>query len=87
LADAHGACSAVQHCASCPGQSLSIIHRGGRVRFTFTGQVLNLLNNADDDIEYFYTSRLQSEPASGVNDFHIHPMEPRTWRFGVRVSL
>ena len=56
-------------------------------RFTFTGQILNLLNNADNDIEYFYTSRLQGEPASGLDDFHIHPMEPRTWRLGARVNL
>jgi hypothetical protein len=62
-----------------------IRHQWGR--FTFTGQILNLLNNADDDIQYFYTSRLQGEPAEGVDDFHIHPMEPRTWRLGLRVAL
>jgi hypothetical protein len=32
-------------------------------------------------------SRLQGEPASGVDDFRIHPMEPPTSRLGVRVSL
>ena len=56
-------------------------------RFTFTGQILNLFNNADNDIQYFYTSRLPGEPADGVDDFHIHPLEPRTWRLGVRVTL
>jgi hypothetical protein len=56
-------------------------------RFTFTGQILNLFNNADNDIQYFYTSRLPGEPDEGVDDFHIHPMEPRTWRLGVRVSF
>jgi outer membrane receptor protein involved in Fe transport len=56
-------------------------------RFTFTGQVLNLLNNADNDIQYFYTSRLPGEPDEGIHDFHIHPMEPRTWRLGVRITL
>jgi hypothetical protein len=56
-------------------------------RFTFTGQILNLLNNADNDIQYFYASRLPGEPAEGIDDFHIHPMEPRTWRLGVRVTL
>ena len=56
-------------------------------RFTFTGQILNLLNNADNDIQYFYTSRLSGEPAHGIDDFHFHPMEPRTWRLGVRITL
>ena len=56
-------------------------------RFTFTGQILNLLNKADNDIQYFYTSRLQGEPAGGIDDFHIHPMEPRNWRLGVRITL
>ena len=56
-------------------------------RFTFTGQILNLLNDVDNDIQYYYASRLPGEPAEGVDDFHIHPMEPRTWRLGVRVSL
>jgi hypothetical protein len=56
-------------------------------RFTFTGQVLNLLNNADNDIQYFYTSRLPGEPDEGIHDFHIHPMESRTWRLGVRITL
>jgi hypothetical protein len=56
-------------------------------RFTFTGQIINLFNNADNDIQYFYRSRLPGDPAEGVDDFHIHPMEPRTWRLGVRVTL
>jgi hypothetical protein len=56
-------------------------------RFTFIGQILNLLNTADNDIQYFYTSRLPGEPTEGIDDFHIHPLEPRTWRLGVRITL
>ena len=56
-------------------------------RFLFTGEVLNVLDAKDDDIEYFYTSRLPGEPAEGVDDLHIHPMEPRSWRLAVRVAL
>jgi hypothetical protein len=41
---------------------------------------LNLLDRADNDIEYYYTSRLPSEPAGGVDDIHFHPAEPRTLR-------
>jgi len=42
--------------------------------------VLNLLDSADDDITYFYTSRLPGEPAEGGEDLHFHPIEPRTVR-------
>jgi hypothetical protein len=48
---------------------------------------LNLLGRDDNDIEYFYTSRLPGEPAAGIDDVHLHPTEPRqvrasfTWFF------
>ena len=54
---------------------------------TFTLDVLNLFDAADDDITYFYTSRLQGEPEAGIADTHFHPVEPRmvrgsaTWTF------
>lgn len=44
---------------------------------------LNLLGRDDNDIEYYYASRLPGEPADGVEDIHLHPAEPRT----IRVSL
>jgi outer membrane receptor protein involved in Fe transport len=47
-----------------------------------TVSVFNLLDRHDDDIEYYYASRLRGEPAP-VSDLHFHPMEPRS----VRVSL
>ena len=47
-----------------------------------TVSVFNLLNRRDDDIEYYYASRLRSE-AAAVNDLHFHPVEP----LSVRVSL
>jgi outer membrane receptor protein involved in Fe transport len=47
-----------------------------------TISVFNLLDRRDDDIEYYYASRLQSEPAP-VSDLHFHPVEPRS----VRASL
>jgi hypothetical protein len=43
---------------------------------------LNLFNERTDDIAYYYPSRLKGEPASGVNDFHIHPAEPFEVRAG-----
>jgi hypothetical protein len=49
--------------------------------------VFNLFNRKSNDIEYYYASRLnnpnQPEPASGVNDIHFHPVEPRTVRLAV----
>ena len=50
--------------------------------YEIAGEVLNLLNSRDNDITYFYTSRLPGEPLEGVNDYHVHPIEPRA----VRVS-
>ncbi len=43
---------------------------------------LNILNRADNDIEYAYESQLQNE-AVPVNDVHFHPVEPRMFRFRV----
>lgn len=41
--------------------------------------VLNLFDRNDDDIAYFFESRLPGELA-GVEDFHFHPTNPRTTR-------
>ncbi|MEQ1853226.1 MAG: TonB-dependent receptor, partial [Chthoniobacteraceae bacterium] len=43
-------------------------------------ECLNLLDRRDNDIEYFYTSRLAGEPAGGIDDIHFHPAEPRMLR-------
>jgi len=40
---------------------------------------LNLLGRDDDDVEYFYSSQLPGE-AAPVDDGHLHPAEPRTFR-------
>ena len=40
----------------------------------------NLLDAKASDIDYFYTSRLRGEPATGVDDIHTHPVAPRTLR-------
>ena len=47
-----------------------------------TVSIFNLLDRRDDDIEYYYPSRLRGE-AAPVSDLHLHPMEPRS----VRASL
>ena len=43
----------------------------------------NLFDRKASDIDYYYTSRLPGEPASGIADVHLHPTAPRS----VRVSL
>ena len=52
-------------------------------RWEFALNLLNALNRKNDDIAYFYTSRLQGEPAAGVADLHVHPAEPRIVRISV----
>ena len=56
-----------------------------RVGWTFRNfqiaiDLLNILDAENNDIAYFYTSRLPGEPTDGVDDFHIHPAEPREIR-------
>ena len=46
-------------------------------------EVINLLDAEDNDIEYFYESRLPGEPLAGIEDRHVHPYEPRQVRLSV----
>ena len=45
--------------------------------------VFNLFNANTNDITYYYPSRLPGEPPEGVNDYHIHPTESRSFRLGL----
>jgi outer membrane receptor protein involved in Fe transport len=56
-------------------------------RFGITGEVLNIFDTGDSDIQYFYASRLPGEPPEGVDDLHFHPAEPRTFRVSLRLSF
>jgi hypothetical protein len=49
--------------------------------------VFNMLNAKVSDIDYFYTSRLNGEPAAGVDDVHFHPVEKRAFRIGVTTTF
>jgi outer membrane receptor protein involved in Fe transport len=52
------------------------------VRYAFGGgwgvalEVYNILNTKGNAMEYWYVDRLPGEPAAGVADVHIHPLEP-----------
>ena len=48
-----------------------------------TVDIFNLFDREVSDIDYYYTSRLQGEPANGVDDRHFHPVEPRTLRLSL----
>jgi len=65
----------------------------GRIRYNLSNRwqlvldVFNLLGREDDDIAYYYASRLPGEPLDGIEDVHFHPMvKPSarvtmTWKF------
>lgn len=57
----------------------------GRVRLGV--DVLNLFDARDPDISYWYASRLPGEPVGGIEDRHIHPVEPRQVRISARVAF
>ena len=58
------------------------LRAGYRVEnWTFQVDVLNLADSDDHDIDYYYASRLATEPAgSETDDLHYHVIEPRTVR-------
>ena len=49
-------------------------------RFQIAADLLNAFNAKDNEIEYYYTSRLPGEPLEGVDDRHVKPIEPRQLR-------
>lgn len=66
-----------------------LVNVGGAYRrgpFEYRLDVFNLLDSSDDDIAYYYASRLAGEPAGGVEDIHLHPLEPRSLRASVTYS-
>jgi outer membrane receptor protein involved in Fe transport len=58
----------------------------GDARYTFRGNwnvglgVYNILGTRANAAEFWYIDRLPGEPAAGVADVHLHPLEPRTVR-------
>jgi outer membrane receptor protein involved in Fe transport len=60
-------------------------YRVGNLRLGL--DVLNLFNSRKADITYFYASRLPGEPGEGVEDYHLHPVEPRQVRASLRYSF
>jgi outer membrane receptor protein involved in Fe transport len=63
------------------------IHRRVSKDLETSVDVLNLTNRKNNDITYFYRSRLMGEPSTGVEGKHVHPAEPRSIRWSVRSSF
>ncbi len=57
----------------------------GRLRLGL--ELTNLFDTTAPDISYFYASRLPGEPADGIEDRHIHPVEPRQVRLTLRYGF
>ncbi len=47
----------------------------------------NLFDSHSNQIDYYYTSRLQGEAAAGVADRHVHPVEPLALRLTVAANF
>ena len=52
-------------------------------------EVFNLFNKQSSAIDYYYNSRLLSEPNDGVGtpDIHFHPMESRSFRLALSTTF
>lgn len=64
----------------------------GDVSYTWSGWKIglfldNILNEKADAAEFWYADRLPGEPAAGVNDLHVHPLEPFGWRISLTRDL
>ena len=76
--------------ATVSSQPTTIVNVGAGYHFTknlkVSAQITNLFDSKDHDIDYFYGSRLNGEPAEGVDDVHFHPIEPINGRITLRYS-
>jgi hypothetical protein len=88
----------VRHFASAPliedgsrrSEPTTLVNLGAyweRGSLRFSADLFNLFDARDPDISYFYGSRLPGERAGGIEDRHIHPVEPRQVRITARYSF
>ncbi|HXS27781.1 MAG TPA: TonB-dependent receptor plug domain-containing protein [Steroidobacteraceae bacterium] len=59
------------------------VHYALRSGWAFGLALFNILNERANAAEFWYVDRLPGEPAEGVPDVHIHPLEPRALRVTV----
>ena len=60
-----------------------VLPRGWKLQMS----LFNLFDSHDNAASYYYTSRLPGEPAAGVADLQVHPLEPRSARFSITKTL
>src|SRR5690606_17436361 len=53
----------------------------------FYGEVLNLFDSKDNDIQYYYATRFPGEPPEGAEGLVTRIVEPRQFRIGVRKTF
>jgi outer membrane receptor protein involved in Fe transport len=56
-------------------------------RWSLALDVFNLFDRKVSDVDYYYASRLPGEPAEGVDDFHYHPAESRSFRLTLKATF
>jgi outer membrane receptor protein involved in Fe transport len=56
-------------------------------RWSVSLDVFNLFDRKASDVDYYYASRLPGEPAEGVEDFHYHPAESRSFRLTLKTRF
>lgn len=56
-------------------------------QFKLQADVLNLLDSKQNDIAYYYTSRLSDEPTGGVDGILKHPVMPRMVRLTAGINF
>jgi outer membrane receptor protein involved in Fe transport len=56
-------------------------------RWSLALDVFNLFDRKVSDVDYYYASRLPGEPAEGVEDFHYHPAESRSFRLTLKATF
>ena len=54
--------------------------------WTLEAELFNLLDRHDNDIEYFYESRI-SPTTPPAEQKHVHPVEPISLRVGLRARF
>jgi outer membrane receptor protein involved in Fe transport len=98
LGSGFAASARVRHFGSAPliedgsvrSQPTTLVNLGGywtHDRVHLAVDLLNALGARNPDISYFYASRLPGEPADGIEDSHIHPVEPRQVRATLKLAF
>lgn len=65
------------------GEWDAAVHYLWRDGWTYGFGLYNLFDSHANAMEYWYIDRLRGEPAAGVPDIHVHPLEPFTLRLTV----